>query len=192
MTFFIASLRKNNTKPTLVKSTRLALELIEIFPTNMKNSKDPRIEEVQIPREMAQWETSMSSLSGALVHGQEMVNHFTIELARGLNEIPSYTPFATGNLSGGHLVPTEPASTRAQELWKKASSAQKTHQASNVVSALRFDIRAICARRLSRRSVGPLRCPSGATAPPGDPPIYCRGRKCYGRNGVWPFGSNDH
>ena len=45
----------------------------------------------------------MSTLAGALVHGQDMANHFAMELTRGLNETPSYTPFATGDLSAGPM-----------------------------------------------------------------------------------------
>ena len=114
-TFFIASLRKHNTKPTQVKSTRLALELIESFQTRVKNSKDPRIEEVQIPREMTKWAPSLSKLAGILVPDQDMVNHFTIELTRGLNEVPAYTPFVTGDLSGDPWLPTEPPFVRAHD-----------------------------------------------------------------------------
>ena len=74
--FFIASLRKHNTKPTQVKSTRLALELIKTSQTRMGNSKDPCIEEVQIPREMARWNPSLATLAGLLVPDQEMAKPF--------------------------------------------------------------------------------------------------------------------
>ena len=110
-------MRKNNTKPTPVESTRLARELIETFQTKMNNSKDPRIEEVQIPREIARWEPTFPTLAGVNVPGRDMANHFAIELARGVGAIPSYTPFATGDLSADPWVPTDPAFARAQYLW---------------------------------------------------------------------------
>ena len=91
--FSIATLRKTNTRPSLRKSTRLSLDLIETFQTKTNNSKDPRIEEVQIPREMARWGPSMSSFTGVLVPGQDMVYHFTIELDRCRNETPCLSAF---------------------------------------------------------------------------------------------------
>ena len=123
--FFIASLRKHNTKPTQVKSTRLASGLAETFQTRAKNPKCPRIEEVQTHREMNKWAPSFTTLAGILVADQEMVNRFTIELARGLNETPTYTPFVTGDLSGDPWLPTEPSFARAHDGWKKMQASHK-------------------------------------------------------------------
>ena len=122
-TYFISNLKKQ--KGCTATSARLALDLVETFQTKMKNAKDPRIEEVQIPREMTKWNPSLASLTGILVPDQDMVNHFTIELTRGRNEVPAYTPFVTGDLSADPWIPGDPLYTRAHDQWKKMQTTHK-------------------------------------------------------------------
>ena len=83
-TYFIANLKKN--KECSATGARLVLDLLAIFQTKMKNATDPRIEEIQIPREMTRWSPQLANLAGILVPDQEMVNRFTIELTRGERE----------------------------------------------------------------------------------------------------------
>ena len=125
--FPIASLGKNDTKPARSKSARLSLELVDAAQTKMKNSKGPRIEEVQIPREMARWAPSMAALTGALVHGRDIANHFAIELPRGLNESPSRSPCATGDQSAGPWVPTAPLLRGRMTFGSKCNPTTKGH-----------------------------------------------------------------
>ena len=109
----------------MVKSTRLVLGLVDAFQTKMKNSKDPRIEEVQIPRAMEKWAPSLTQLSGILIPGQEMVNFFTNELARGQKGVPAYTPFVTCDLTSEPWVPLGPASPRSHDQWKRLQTTHK-------------------------------------------------------------------
>ena len=69
---------------------------------------------------------SLASLAGILVPGQEMVNHFSIDRARGLNEVPPYIPSATGESAGGPWMPTDPAFTRSHDIWKKDANLTET------------------------------------------------------------------
>ena len=103
---------------------------METYQTKMKNAKGPRIEEAQIPREMTRRAPSLACLAGILAPDQDMVNHFTIELTRGMNEVPTYTPFVTGDLSADPWIPGDPLYTRARDQWKKMQTARKrpSHQ----------------------------------------------------------------
>ena len=91
----------------------------------MKNAKDPRIEEVLLPREMEKWTSSLAKLTGVLVPGQDVVNHFTIELARRRNEIPAYTHFVAGVLREDLWMPSDPPFVRAHENWKQLQTSHK-------------------------------------------------------------------
>ena len=122
-TYFIANLKKH--KECSATGARLVLDLLAIFQTKMKNATDPRIEEIQIPREMTRWSPLLSSLTGVLVPDQEMVNHFTIELTRGENETPTYTPFVTGDLAADPWIPSDPLFKRAHDQWKKMQTTHK-------------------------------------------------------------------
>ena len=115
MAFFIANIRGSYTKAIMVRTTRLVFGLIGTFRTKMKNAKDPRIEEVQIPRDMQKWSPSLALLAGGLVPGQGVVNHFAIGLTRGRQETSSYVPFVTGDLAAEPWMPAGPAFPRARE-----------------------------------------------------------------------------
>ena len=74
----------------------------------MKHAKGPRIADVQIPTQMKKWALSLGLFAGILSPGQDMVNHFALELTRGGLEISPHTPFATGDLSSTPWVPSGP------------------------------------------------------------------------------------
>lgn len=126
--FFISNLRRHHSKTNSIKRTRLSLGMIETFQAEMKNAKDPRIEELQIPREIAKWAPSFADFSGILVPDQEMVIRPTIELARGRQELPAYTPFGAAELSAQPWMPSDPAAARPHEKWKKT---QASHRRAN-------------------------------------------------------------
>ena len=143
-TFFVNNLRKMTGGTGVIKDTKLVLDIIEIFQTRMKNSKDPKIEEIQIPIKMKKWCPALSDLSGVLIPDQDMVNFFTIEMTRGQNEVPPYHPFVTGQLHENPWTPADPSFVRAHSNWKKL---QETHKRPNgqlmafqafVLSYLRF------------------------------------------------------
>lgn len=89
------------------------------------NAKGPRIWDVQIPRVMRKWATSLTALSGALVDGQEMVNHFAIEPARGISDAPTYTHFVAGSLYEDLWIPAGPAFARPRETWERQQTTHK-------------------------------------------------------------------
>ena len=143
-TFLVNNLRKMTGGNGMLKDTKLVLDLIEVFQTKMKNSKDPKIEEIHIPTRMKKWCPALGDLGGILIPDQEMVNYFTIELTRGMNEVPPYYPFVTGLLHEHPWAPSDPAFVRANASWKKL---QETHKRPNgqtmsfqafVLSYLRF------------------------------------------------------
>ena len=123
--FFVASLRKMAGKKTSAIGVRLVLGPLGVSHTEMKNAKDPRIEEIEIPTQMKKWSPSMTNLAGYLTPDQDMVNFFTVELTRGEMEAPPYTPFVTGGLAAAPWMPNEPIFDRAHESWKKL---QLTHK----------------------------------------------------------------
>ena len=124
-TFFIANLRKKNTQADMIKPTHLVLGISQSFQTTLENAKDPKIEEAIIPREMKNWTPSLTHLGGLLVPGQDMVNHFTIELTRGQHVAPSYTPSATGDMAAEPWMPKDPVFPRSQGRWEKMQASHK-------------------------------------------------------------------
>ena len=139
--FSISSFRGNKTKTTLVKSTRLEIELIETFRGEMGNSKDPRIDEVQIPGEMARWAPAPSTLTGAPAPDQDMVSHFSIELARGGGRNSSLYALRGRRPFGGSLGTDRPIlwpGTRHME--ENASLPQTTTRAIDVAPTIRPDL----------------------------------------------------
>ena len=107
--FFVASLRKMAGNHTSIVGGRLVLDLLEVPHMRVKNAKGPLIEDVQIPTKMKKWAPSLALLAGIWTPGQEMANHFAIELTRGDLEIPPYTPFLTAGLSTTPRRPSGPA-----------------------------------------------------------------------------------
>ena len=145
-TFAIANLRKKYCGANMVKCARLVLDLLETFQTKMENAKDPKIEEVQIPRAMTKWPPSLASLSGILVPGQDMVNFFTIELTRGQQETPTYIPFVTGDLLSGPWMPFgHPFPGRANN-GGNFNWLQETNRPDHVVSVVRANLHSIYPR----------------------------------------------
>ena len=74
----------------------------------MKNINGPRIEEAQIPNRMARLAPSLGPQARVLTQGEDVVNHFAIELARGGLAIPPYIPLVTGDLVESRRMPEEP------------------------------------------------------------------------------------
>ena len=76
--FFFQNIRKMTGPKVPPVAVRLVLDLVGVFHVKMENIKDPMIEEVQIPNQMAKWAPSLVHLAGILTPDQDMVNHFTI------------------------------------------------------------------------------------------------------------------
>ena len=91
----------------------------------MGNAKGPRFEEPQIPSEITRRAPSLASLAGILAPGRDMVIHFAIELTRGANEIPAYTPLVAGGRPADPLIPTEPPLSLAHGRCKKIQASHK-------------------------------------------------------------------
>ena len=121
----IANLRRRHSKTSTIKSTRSALDLTETIQAKMKNANGYRVEEVQIPRAVGKWTPAFSDLAGILVPDLDVVNHFAIELTRLKQELPAYTPFVTGDLSATPWMPSDPAVTRAHDIWGKTQAAHR-------------------------------------------------------------------
>ena len=124
-TFSVQNLGKLTRKDAPPIGVRLLLDLIGVSHMKMKNSKGSMIEEVQITHQMTRWAPSLATLTGFLTPDPDMVNFFTIEMARGALEIPPYIPFVTGGCSETPWMPTEPMFARARETWEKLQTAHR-------------------------------------------------------------------
>ena len=74
---------------------------------------------------MKRWRLGLSKLSGLLAPGQEMVNHFTREMAKAEKKRPSFQPYVTPGLAQEPWRPFYPAHAKALGNWKVLNSSHK-------------------------------------------------------------------
>ena len=125
---FLSGIRKENKTHPNFPELRLIADLFDTYPLSAipKCATDtPRIEELTIPKEMKNWKLGLSGLSGLLDPGQEMVNHFTLEITKALQKRPTYRPYVIPDLSKEPWRPFYPAHAKALEGWRTLNSSHK-------------------------------------------------------------------
>ena len=91
----------------------------------MRNAKAPSIVEVQIAHTVKNRHPRCRKMTGYVIPGQDMVNLFSIELARGRNETPPYTPFVAGAYRDRPWPPSAPDFARPRERCGKLQATRK-------------------------------------------------------------------
>ena len=74
---------------------------------------------------METWQLVLSSLSGLLAPGREMVNFPTLEMAKAKQKRPAYHPYATPGLIKEHWLPCYPARAKALGSWRALGGSHK-------------------------------------------------------------------
>ena len=125
---FLSGIRKERQGQPNSPRLRLMLDLFDTYgiaATPKSATDNPRIEELTIPREMKRWRLDLSKLPGLLAQGQEMVNHFALEMTKAKQKRPSYQPYATPGLSTEPWRPFYPAHAKAMDTWKVPNGPRK-------------------------------------------------------------------
>ena len=126
--FFRQGVRKGRKARPNFPELRLLADLFETYGISSIPKcapGNPRIEELTIPKEMKTWRLGLSCLSGLLAPGQEMVNHFTLEIAKAKQKRPAYHPYVIPDLSKEPWRPFYPAHAKALESWKALNGSHK-------------------------------------------------------------------
>ena len=127
-TFFLQGVRKyRKDQPNFPELRLLAgfFETYGISSTPKASPENPRIEELTIPKEMKSWRLDLSSLTGLLAPGQEMVNFPTLEIEKAKQKRPAYHPYVTPDLSKEPWRPFYPAHAKAMDTWRTLNISHK-------------------------------------------------------------------
>ena len=90
--YFLSGIRKGRKSQPNSPELRLMVGLFDGYGVSAipKSWTDnPRIEELTIPKAMKSWLLGISRLPGILAPGQEMVNHFALELTKARQKRPA-------------------------------------------------------------------------------------------------------
>ena len=60
--------------------------------SRVKDEEKLKYEEINIPTKLRRWAHSLSEMEGFLLPGQDMCNHFSVDLAKGRREKPPTIP----------------------------------------------------------------------------------------------------